>query len=57
MNEWVMPAPAPWANTKQARASLGWISSAETEVALPTSMRSFCGLAICIGWETQRTLG
>src|SRR6266851_10489328 len=44
MKEWVMPAPAPWANTKQARASFGATSNAETEVDLPTSMTSFCGL-------------
>src|SRR5438270_10805264 len=44
MKECVMPAPAPWANTKQARACGGFTSSAETEVALPTSMTIFCGV-------------
>lgn len=38
-----MPAPAPWANTKQAREACGNISRAVTEVDLPTSTRSFCG--------------
>ena len=32
MNGCAMPAPAPWANTKQARALSGRSSSAETEV-------------------------
>src|ERR1700730_7075914 len=41
IKEWVMPAPAPWANTKQARALFGAASSAETEVDLPTSMTRF----------------
>src|SRR5215471_11595033 len=41
---WVMPAPAPWAKTKQARVSLGRISSADTEVDWPTSRRRFCGM-------------
>jgi hypothetical protein len=43
-----MPAPAPWANTKQARAVVGRIRSAETEAAFPIPMSSFCALAIFI---------
>src|ERR1700754_1955881 len=38
MKAWVMPAPAPWANTKQARGRSGLVSSAETAPALPTSI-------------------
>ena len=38
-----MPAPAPCAKTKQARALSGRISNADNELDLPTSMRSFCG--------------
>src|SRR5579859_232804 len=40
MNACVMPAPAPWANTKPARACCGRVSSAETAPALPTSILS-----------------
>src|SRR5579883_1522188 len=35
-----MPAPAPWAKTKQAVASGGLVSRAETDVVLPTPMVS-----------------
>src|SRR5450631_581254 len=42
MNGWVMPAPAPWANTKQARAAPGRIRSAETAIS------SFCALTAFI---------
>src|ERR1700761_7737270 len=38
MNACVMPAPAPWANTKQARGCAGFVSSADTAPALPTSI-------------------
>src|ERR1700733_15776273 len=48
MKEWVMPAPAPWANTKQARAWAGRIRSAETVAAFPTAISSLCGLTIFI---------
>src|ERR1700730_4029457 len=48
MKGWVIPAPAPWANTKHARAALGRIRSAETEAAFPISMSSFCVLATFI---------
>ena len=30
MNACLMPAPAPWANTKQARGRAGFVSSADT---------------------------
>src|ERR1700730_752413 len=42
MNGWLMPAPAPWANTKQARAGCGRVRSAETEADFPASIVSFC---------------
>src|SRR4029450_7174163 len=45
MNGWVIPAPAPWAKTKHARAFGGRSRSAETEPALPISISSFCALA------------
>src|ERR1700677_1213534 len=44
MKEWVIPAPAPWASTKQARAGAGRIRSAETVAAFPTAISRFCGL-------------
>src|SRR5215471_10473559 len=40
MNACVMPAPAPWANTKQARGCAGFVSSADTAPALPVSISS-----------------
>src|ERR1700685_2729295 len=52
MKEWVIPAPAPWANTKHARASAGRIRSAETVAAFPTAISSFCGLTIFISLES-----
>src|SRR5712672_740131 len=48
MNGWVIPAPAPWANTKHARAFGGRSRSAETGPAFPISMSSFWALAIFI---------
>src|SRR3954471_14613316 len=39
MNGWAIPAPAPWANTKHARALSDRSSSAKTEV--PFSKVSF----------------
>jgi hypothetical protein len=39
MKEWVMPAPAPWANTKQALALRGFISSPDTGPDASTSIR------------------
>src|ERR1700756_4047781 len=40
MNACVMPAPAPWANTKQARGCAGVVSNADTSPALPASILS-----------------
>src|SRR5436305_2643514 len=42
MNAWSIPAPAPWAKTKQARASAGVHSSADTapESGRGTAIRS-----------------
>src|SRR5258707_6871338 len=48
MNGWVIPAPAPWAKTKHARAFGGRSRSAETDPAFTISMSSFCTLAIFI---------
>src|SRR6476646_5290973 len=50
MNGCVIPAPAPWAKTKQARARGGCIRMAETESALPVSMVNCCILAarLCV---------
>ncbi len=42
----VIPAPAPWASTKQARALTGRSSSADTVPAVPTAISSFCGLTV-----------
>src|SRR3974390_1763003 len=50
---WVMPAPAPCANTKQARASRGRIRSAETAPDVPTSILSFCATTSFIA-QTSR---
>src|SRR5690348_6836085 len=43
MNACVIPAPAPCANTKQARGRAGRFNSAETAVVLPTSILSSFG--------------
>src|ERR1700756_1113138 len=40
MNACVMPAPAPWANTKQARGCAGAVSNADTAPAFPVSIFS-----------------
>src|ERR1700756_2363200 len=48
MDAWVMPAPAPWAKTKHARADSGLSSSAETVFALSTFNFSCCGLMTLI---------
>jgi hypothetical protein len=48
MQPWVIPAPAPWAKTKYARADEGRSSSAETESAPSTFSFSSCGLTTFI---------
>src|SRR5713101_380603 len=53
MNACVIPAPAPWAKTKHARASVGRSRSAETEPAFPISMSNLCALAIFIGSDSR----
>src|SRR5579863_1385578 len=42
INECVMPAPAPWANTKQARGASGRSTSAETAPDFPASNDRSC---------------
>src|ERR1700722_1376982 len=48
MNGWVIPAPAPCANTRQACADGGRSSSAETTFALPTFSFNSCALTAFI---------
>src|ERR1700749_1280541 len=51
MNGWLIPAPAPWANTKHAVARAGRVSNAETEPALPVSILSLSALTTVITLE------
>ena len=46
MKACVMPAPAPWAKTKQARAFAGEIRSAEMPAAFAIPISSSCALVI-----------
>src|SRR5690349_15166614 len=48
MNLCVMPAPAPWAKTKQARACGGSLNRAETVVDGPTAIVSSRGVTLFI---------
>src|ERR1700744_6409608 len=51
MKGWLIPAPAPWANTNPAVARAGFVSNAETEPALPASILSFSALTTVITLE------
>src|SRR5688572_5252127 len=51
-----IPAPAPWAKTKHARAFSGRISSADTAPALPTVIFSSCAALIGLPAATTRRL-
>src|SRR5258708_16744322 len=57
MNGWLMPAPAPWANTKHATARAGFVSNAETEPALPASIERCCVLMAVIVQASLAKIG
>src|ERR1700722_17458803 len=56
MKGWVVPAPAPWAKTKHARACEGRFRSAENWPAFALSMLSCCGLTAFISSARAREL-
>jgi hypothetical protein len=51
-----MPAPAPWAKTKQARGCAGRVRNAETETEVPTSIVSRCALSFITSRGVSRHL-
>jgi len=54
MKGWVIPAPAPWANTKHACACAGRVKSPETEPDFAIAISSCCGLMALIELKRER---